>query len=111
GGTFAYTGVPGTSPLPTYLAYFSGLNAAAAGDPARYTSTNFSNTAWTGHLGVYNPDPRDAANDLHNDATFRQNAIAAGLTPNFFVMNPAVGGANVLRSSGGSRYHPMQVED
>jgi len=110
GGTFAYTGVPGTSPLPTYLAYFSGLNPSVAGDPARYTSTNFANTAWTGHLGVYNPDPRDAANDLHNDATFRANAITAGLTPNFFVMNPAVSAANVLRSSGGSRYHSMQVE-
>ena len=40
GGTFAYTGAPGTAPLPITYAFFQG----ATGDknnPASYTSTNF----------------------------------------------------------------------
>ena len=111
GSTFRYFGPgTGTSPLPTYLAYFSGFNPGLATDPARYTSGNFASTSWTGHLGYYNPDPSDAANDLHNDATLRQNAINAGLPLNFFVMNPAIGNANILRSAGGSKYHSMQLE-
>ena len=52
----------------------------------------------------------DAANDLHGNATFRGNATTAGLPVNFFVMNPAVAAANVLRSTGGSKYHSMQIE-
>ena len=37
--SFAYRGPgTGTSPLPTYLAYFSGVNQSQAGNPARYTS-------------------------------------------------------------------------
>jgi hypothetical protein len=111
GNTFRYFGDgTGTSPLPTYLAYFSGIAPSLAGDSARYTATNFTNTSFTGHLGIFNPDPEDAANDLHNDATLRQNAINAGLAPNFFVMNPAINGANILRAAGGSRYHSLQLE-
>lgn len=111
GANFRYAGPgTGTSPLPTYLAYFSGVNPSLAGDPAQYSSTNFASTTWMGHLSQFNPDPRDAANDLHNDATLRQRALNAGLAPNFFVMNPAIGNANILRASGGSRYHSMQIE-
>ena len=35
GNTFAYTGAPGTAPLPMFLAFFNGQNAANAGNPAR----------------------------------------------------------------------------
>jgi hypothetical protein len=111
GATFRYFGDgTGTSPLPTYLAYFSGVSPSLAGDASRYTSTSFTNTTWTGHLSQFLPDPTDAANDLHNDATLRQNALNAGLPPNFFVMNPAIGNANILRADGGSRYHSLQLE-
>lgn len=111
GGTFRYFGPgTGTSPLPIYLAYFSGVPAAQAGDASRYTSTNFSNTAWTGHLGQYEPDPQDAANDLHANTTFRANAIGAGLPANFFVMNPAITNANITRSLAGTKYDSMQME-
>ena len=58
-----------------------------------------ANTAWTGHLGVHNPDPVDAANDLHDNATFRGNATTPACRSNFFVMNPAVDAANILRST------------
>src|SRR6185369_2199376 len=111
GATFRYFGPnTGTAPLPTYLAYFSGVPVTQSGDSSLYTSTNFTNTAWTGHLATFGPDPADAANDLHNDATLRQNALNAGLVPNFFVMNPSINQANILRAAAGSRYNSMVVE-
>ena len=109
--SFAYRGPgTGTTPLPIYLAYFQGLNASQAAAAASYTSANFRNSAWTGHLGYYEPDPDDAANDLHANLTFRANALAAGLSPNFFEMNPGVSQANITRSVNGTRYHSLQVE-
>ena len=111
GANFRYFGPgTGTAPLPTYLAYFSGLPATRATDPTAYASSNFASTAWTGHLGVFEPDPRDAANDLHANTTFRGNALNAGLPANFFVMNPAVDEANITRSLAGSRYNALQLD-
>jgi hypothetical protein len=107
--SFAYRGPgTGTAPLPTYLAYFSARSNAA--DPAAYTSGLFSDSAWTGHLGYYEPDPFDAANDLHANATRRANAIAAGLPANHFVMNPVIDDANITRAAAGSRYHSVQFD-
>jgi hypothetical protein len=109
--SFAYRGPgTGTAPLPIYLAYFQGLDASRAGTAASYTSANFRSSAWTGHLGYYKPDPDDAANDLHANLTFRGNALAAGLPPNFFEMNPGVSAANIMRSVNGTRYHSLQIE-
>ena len=83
----------------------------APADPARYTSvTQFANSAWTGHLGQYEPDPIDAANDLHNDATFRANAIRAGLPANFFVMNPTSTTPTSRRGVSNTQYDAMQIE-
>ena len=109
--SFAYRGPgTGTTPLPIYLAYFQGQDAAQAAIAANYTSANFRNSAWTGHLGYYEPDPDDAANDLHANLTFRANALKAGLAPNFFEMNPGVSQANIMRSANGTRYHSLQIE-
>lgn len=109
--SFAYRGPgTGTTPLPIYLAYFQGLPRAQAATAARYTSADFRNSAWTSHLGYYEPDPDDAANDLHANPGFRANALTAGLPANFFEMNPAVSQANITRSVNGTRYHSMQVE-
>ena len=36
--TWAYTGIPGTSPLPIALAFLQGLPASSANDPTKYTS-------------------------------------------------------------------------
>jgi hypothetical protein len=111
GGTFRYFGPgTGTVPLPTFVAYFSGVPGSQAGDATRYTSTNFSNATWTGHLGQYEPNPVQAANDLHGNTTFRGNAITAGLPANFFAMNPNVTNANITRSLAGTRYHAMQLD-
>jgi Carboxypeptidase regulatory-like domain/TonB dependent receptor-like, beta-barrel len=109
--SFAYRGPgTGTAPLPIYLAYFQGLPQSRANDASAYTSGNFRNSAWTGHLGYYEPDPDDAANDLHANLTFRANALAAGLPPNFFEMNPGVSQANITRGLAGTRYHAGQIE-
>ena len=111
GANFRYAGAgTGTSPLPIYLAYLTGLPASRATDPTAYNSANFASTTWTTHLGQYEPDPQDAANDLHANTTFRANAINAGLPANFFVMNPAVTNANITRSLAGTKYDSMQVE-
>ena len=75
----------GTSPLPIYLAYFTGYRRPPS-DPARYTSTNFANTTWTRHLGRYNPASgrrrrttctttrRSAANAHHRRAARRTSS-------------------------------------
>ena len=110
--SFAYRGPgTGTSPLPTYLAYFARIPASRASDPASYTGvTQFTNSAWTGHLGEYEPDPLDAGNDLHANATFRANALAAGLPANFFVLNPDVDQANITRAAAQTKYDALQID-
>src|SRR6185369_14199953 len=58
--SFAYTGAPGTAPLPLFLAYFTGQGAGAAGDPANYAKTggtNFANATFLGFLAKFNPNP------------------------------------------------------
>jgi hypothetical protein len=103
--SFAYRGPgTGTSPLPTYEAFFNGAGAAP------YSSSNYTNSDWTGHLSLYEPDPMDAANDLWNNAGRRTNAQLNGVKANHFVLNPAVDDANVTRSAAGSRYHSLQVD-
>jgi hypothetical protein len=111
GNNFRYFGPgTGTSPLPTYLAFFSGVPFAEAGNPALYTSGLFANTGWTGHLGQYEPDPYDAANDLWNNSGRRANALAAAVPLNWFVMNPHVDDAIVNVGRAGSKYHSLQIE-
>ena len=123
GGNFRYYGPgTGTSPLPIILAYFSGLPALAAGDPSRYISSLFANSTFLNALAWYDPNPccSTTANNnpnpsfafsLYNDATRRANASAAGLPPNFFVVNPdLLGGANVTGNGDYTKYHSVQLE-
>ena len=111
GANFRYAGPgTGTSPLPIYLAYLTAQPASRAGDPTAYSNALFASNTWTTHLGIYEPDPQDAANDLHANTTLRANAIAAGLPANFFVMNPAVTGATITRSLAGTRYNALQLD-
>lgn len=103
--SFAYRGPgTGTSPLPTYEAFFNGAGAVP------YSSGNYTNSDWTGHLSLFEPDPFDAANDLWNNATRRANAARNGVAANFFVLNPAIDDANVTVARGGSRYHSLQID-
>ena len=110
GTTFAYFGAgTGTAPLPMYLAYFSGLPRRPPATPHTRPRTSRTRPG-RGTSATTNPDPVDAANDLHATRRFAAMRSPPVCAPNFFVMNPAVGNANILRSSGGSRYQSMQVE-
>ncbi len=111
GQTIAYFGsASGTSPLPTYIGYYTGQGAAAANDPARYTGTNWTNPAFNSLFQRLNPMPTQAAANLNNNATFRNNAAASGIPLNFFQLNPAVGAVAVDVSKGFTRYDALQVD-
>ncbi|PYR93713.1 MAG: hypothetical protein DMF84_07845 [Acidobacteria bacterium] len=112
---FAYTGAPGTVPLPSFLAFFNAQRAANAGNAALYTGANWTNATFLGFLAPFNPQPYNFANPgsngLMGSATFRANAAAAGLTPNYFVANPELlGGANVRTNLDRTKYNALQME-
>jgi hypothetical protein len=115
GATFAYTGAPGTSPLPTFLGFFNGQSASRAGDASAYTGTSWSNQTFLNFLAARNPNPFGFAsagtNGLMGNATFRANAARAGIPANYFVVNPdLLGGAFITTNSGESRYNSLQLE-
>lgn len=115
GATFKYFGAgTGTSPLPIYQAYFSGVSAANAANAALYTSANYSAAAFVNPLAKFNPNPFTAAAGLAGSgaaAAQRSNALAAGLPANFFYANPDyLGGANITGNGGFTRFNGIQTE-
>jgi hypothetical protein len=112
GSTFRYSGPgTGTSPLPIFLAYFSGVSRNQAGDASKYTSSLFANNTFVSPLAIYNPAPFTAADALDADAGRRANALAAGLPANLLVANPDLLGGAIIRGNGGyTRYNSAQVE-
>ena len=108
-GSFAYFG-PGTNPLPIYLAYLNGRTDAT--NPAAYTggSTTWTSTTFAARLSPASPSPIGAAGDLDGNQTRRNQALAAGLSANFFIPNPAVDEANLTDSGAFSDYHALQIE-
>ncbi len=112
--SFAFRGLPGQSPLPITLAFFSGIPAINANDPARYTSSLFANTTFVNPLAMNNPAPLTFAAALHNDSGRRDNAFLpnrAGLPVNFFLTNPDLRGGAFFTGNGGyTRYDSLQVE-
>jgi hypothetical protein len=109
GNTFAFTGAPGTSPLPIHQAYLSGRSGADVTNPARYTSTSYTNSAFYNRFSVFEPNVTGAASALDTTA-MRANALAAGLPSNFFVMNPQASGTFIVQDRGGTSYDSLQVE-
>ncbi|GMV23489.1 MAG: hypothetical protein AMXMBFR57_34380 [Acidimicrobiia bacterium] len=109
---FRYRGPgTGTSPLPIFLAYFSGVPAAQSGDAARYSSSLFTNATFLNPLARFNPNPFTFADALDADATRRANALAAGLPANFLIANPdKLGGANVTGHGDFKNYNSLQLE-
>jgi hypothetical protein len=110
GSNFRYFGPgTGTSPLPTFVAYFAGrtdFNSTAA-----YSNANFASGTFVNELAIYNPDPHGMANSLDADATRRTNAINAGLPANFLVTNPNyLGGADIIGNGGYTKYNSLQLE-
>ncbi len=119
GNTFAYTGAPGTSPLPTFLAFFNGVGAAQSSETTRYSGSSWTNSTFLGYLAARNPQPYNFASastssttpGLLGDANRRDNAARAGLAANFFIANPhALGGANLTGNGGYTKFHGLQAE-
>ena len=114
GNTFAYTGAPGTSPLPIFLAYFNGRSDADNIDA--YLGNNWTNATFRSFLAVHNPNPFGMVSNPDDDgimdnATLRTNALKAGLPANFFVANPDyLGGAELIANGGYNKYNSMQFE-
>ncbi len=109
GATFAYTGAPGTSPLPLHLAYLNG--SADASNPAAYSGTNYTNSAFVNRFSIYEPQVNNALTAIENNATFRANAAAAGLPINQIVMNPrALGGVFVVQDQNWTKFDSLQVD-
>jgi len=104
---YAYTGAPGTSPLPIHLAYLNGRSDAT--NPAAYTSTNFTNQAFVNRFSALGPSVGGALAAI-DTAAFRANALAAGLPRNLIVMNPMVGGTFVVADQNWTKYNSLQVE-
>jgi len=115
GNTFAFTGAPGTAPLPTFLAFFNGQNSSQSNNSALYTGTNWTNQAFLNFLAARNPNPFGFAsagnNGLMGSAAFRTNAANAGVPANYFVANPdLLGGAFVSTNIGATKYDSLQLE-
>jgi len=122
GNTFAYTGAPGTSPLPIFMAYFQGVPLADARNknPAQYTSANFSNSNWYNQLSLYNPGlvgmagtgTNGLSNGLGLGTGLDVNRQAAGLPANFILPNPtlAQGHAYMEVNGGNTRFNALQVD-
>jgi Carboxypeptidase regulatory-like domain/TonB dependent receptor/TonB-dependent Receptor Plug Domain len=110
-GSFAYFGPgSGTTPLPIYLAYLNGSRDAA--NPSAYAggSQTWTNTAITQDLVHVWPDPYSSVADLDGNLSRRQNALAAGLPANFFVVNPDINTLEVTDSGAFSDYHALQID-
>ena len=116
GNTFAYTGAPGTSPLPIALAYFRGTPAAQANNPALYTSNNFTSATFVNTLALNNPNvccgnhqlfrragqQCDLPRQCDNCGTCRQTSCST---------NPGLrGGANFTGNGGYTRYDALQLD-
>ena len=129
GNTFAYTGAPGTAPLPIFQAYFAGTPLAdgANQNPANYTSANYRSSSWYNNLAMYqnitnvNSSPMTSIagtgtsglqNGIGTGTSLDANRIKAGLPINFFMANPAVaqGGSYLETNGGNTRYNAMQIE-
>ncbi len=107
---FRYRGPgTGTNPLPIALAYFSG--STDSGNPARYSSSLFTNSTFVNPLARFNPNPFSFADALDADAARRNNALSAGLPANFLIANPdKIGGANVTGHGDFKNYNSVQFE-
>ena len=107
GNTFAYTGAPGTAPLPIYLAYLNGSKAAS--DPAAYTGTNWTSTTFVNPLFTLNPNPFAPAASIRGNATMLANGVSAGMPVNFWVANPDVTNANLVTNAPDTHYNAIQL--
>ena len=119
GATMAYTGAAGTVPLPTMLAYLAGIPASGANDPTRYTAAQFASPTWITYLAIRNPNPVALATALQTGGSgstlYRNNATAAGLPANYFILNPMFSSGGVWvagrpQENISRQYDALQIE-
>ena len=106
---FAYTGAPGTSPLPIMLAWLNGKPASQASNAANYTGTGWTNGTYQQYLYSLQPNPNSFASSLRTNATYKANAATAGLPANFFVANPDLSTAYMTTNGPDTRYNALQL--
>ncbi len=108
---FAYFGPgTGTSPLPTIFGYFQG--AGNANTQSLYSSAQWRNGTFAGFLPLTNASPIGFAGRLNDpDRGFTSNAFAAGIAPNFFVVNPqmSTGGSFLVNNDGKTWYDALTI--
>ncbi|HLM59272.1 MAG TPA: hypothetical protein VK308_00580, partial [Pyrinomonadaceae bacterium] len=93
-GSFAFFGAgTGTQPLPLIQAYFNG-----ATNPATYSSALYTNATLLNQLSSVAPNLLTFANLIENSNVRRNNALAAGLPPNFFYVNPTTRGGGAINT-------------
>ena len=118
GTTFAFTGAPGTSPLPIFQAFFAGtpLNSSANQNPANYTNANYRASSWYNQLNYFRRPIRRTGfigiagfgtSGLQN-TSFENNRIAAGLPANFFRANTYLGSGSTATAADHCRQAPVQ---
>jgi hypothetical protein len=118
GNSFAYFGTgTGTSPLPIMLGFFT--RSRDVNSPAAYTAARFTNATFVNALALNNPSPgvfagfgtTIGASGFVNDRTLYANGVAAGFSPNFFLVNPdKLGGAFSIENNGRTWYDSVQIE-
>src|SRR5262249_28831043 len=104
----------------TFLAYYNALSKANAGNPDNYKGANWTNATFVGFLAAKNPNPlgfasTNTTNGLQGNATFRGNALQAGIPANFFLANPENlgnnnNGAIIVSNLTSTRYSALQLE-
>jgi len=128
GSTMAYTGAPGTVPLPIMLAhlngkcpYGSGASCAAASDPTQYVGNVWSSTTFTNALNPFAPNPSGFASNLylttfagtsidtaHGVATrLWTNALNMGYPSNFWQLNPQLNTVSATTNSANQPYNHL----
>lgn len=121
GATFAFTGAPGTSPLPIYLAYINGRTDVT--NTAAYSGSSWTSSNFVDPLAIHDPNPfapvppsptsssTVSNRALEGSATRRANAERAGLPRNFFRANPdLLGGVGVTGNGGYTKFDGLQLE-
>jgi hypothetical protein len=117
GNTFAHTGIPGTSPLPVFLAHFAGIPLADPRnqDPASYTASQFRSASFYDSLSLYYPQMANITSTGSVGLQYvglEDNRRKAGLPANFWVANPTLltGAAYLMYNGGPTGYDGLQLE-
>ena len=117
GNTFAYTGVPGTSPLPIFLAHFAGIPLADPRnqDAASYTASQFRSASFFDSLSPYYPQMTNITSTGSVGLQYvglEDNRRKAGLPANFWIANPTLltGAAYLMYNGGPTGYDGLQLE-